>query len=188
MTTKTIELILTQSSIDNAIKQLEKEKKELNKKINEFVNKMAEQGVSIAIHKINELKAVDSGELVDSMNLKKGEAIQHGSVWYVYTDCEHAPFVEFGTGTMGEESGGYIGEFPDGVSWKYNSGSHIQIATKLITLSNGKTINPGEKFWIYKGKDGRTHATKGMPSRPFMYETTNELKTIIKKTAKEVFG
>ena len=45
----------------------------------------------------------------------------------------------------------------------------------------------GESGWFYY-RDGEWHWTKGMPSRPFMYETDLELILEISKIAKEVFG
>jgi hypothetical protein len=82
-------------------------------------------------------------------------------------------FVEFGTGQIGQEAP-YPYELPDGVSWEYNTGKTIF------------EVSPGQYGWFYK-RDGQWYFTQGMPSRPFMYETSLDLYRIVEKTAKEVF-
>ena len=42
--------------------------------------------------------------------------------------------------------------------------------------------------WFYQDDNGDWWFTEGMPSRPFMYLTANELRQIVTQTAKEVFG
>ena len=90
-------------------------------------------------------------------------------------DSHHAAFVEFGTGQFGLESA-YPYPFPEGVDWQYNTGETIF------------EISPGQYGWFYPGDDGRWYFTQGMPSRPFMYETSLELMNLVVTTAKEVFA
>ena len=54
---------------------------------------------------------------------------------------------------------------------------------------NTITTVDGEKGWFYF-KNGEWHWTKGMPSRPFMYNTASELRNIetITRIARRVFG
>ena len=141
-------------------------KNDLNRKIDLFTEKLALEGVNIAKTKIVEKDAVYTGELYNSMNLKRGDAIYNGFSWLVYTDCEWAKFVEFGTGIVGMEN---QHPNPTIVNWKYDVNEH------------------GESGWFYF-KDGDWHWTKGMPSRPFMYETAIELQEKIPRIAKEIFG
>ena len=81
---------------------------------------------------------------------------------------EKGAYVEFGTGIVGSEN-----SHPDTsiVGWKYDTNKH------------------GEKGWHYF-KDGAWHWTQGMPSRPFMYNTASELRSMntIADIAREVFG
>lgn len=44
----------------------------------------------------------------------------------------------------------------------------------------------GEAGWVYfKEKDGKYHWTKGIPSRPYMYDTAQILRDSIPDVAKE---
>lgn len=154
----------------NSIKQLQKDieayAKEIERKTRLFAQRLAEKGVIIAKIKIMEYDAVYTGELLKSINSERGAVIQNGETWIVYTDCPWAKFVEFGTGIRGKEN-----SHPDTsiVGWKYDVNEH------------------GEAGWFYY-KEGSWHWTKGLPSRPFMYETGRDLAKIITKTAREVFG
>jgi hypothetical protein len=165
---------LSISDIQKATEELIEYKKELNEKIDIFVKKLAEKGVEMAKDKITSYQAIDTGELLDSITLKEGDIIKSGSCYYIYTDCEYASFVEFGTGVLGE--GTYIADFPDDISWDYASG------TCVFTRKDGKT------GWYYPTKDGKYRFTQGYPSRPFMTETAIMLSMDIVDIAKEVFG
>lgn len=142
-------------------------RKSLQDKCEEFAYRMAEEGVAIAQLKILGFDAVMTGELLDSMNLEAGDIVSNGATYYVYTDCDWASFVEFGTGVIGSEN-----PHPETglANWKYDVNNH------------------GESGWWYFN-DGEWHWTKGMPSRPFMYETGQELRdmSVILNIAKDVF-
>lgn len=140
----------------------------ISEKCEEFAYRLAEEGVAIAQMKILSFDAVMTGELLDSMNLEAGDIVSNGSTYYIYTGCEWAKFVEFGTGITGSEN---PHPNPGLANWKYDTNSH------------------GEKGWYYF-KNGEWHWTKGMPSRPFMYETAQELRdmSIITHIAREVFN
>lgn len=138
---------------------------ELAKKVDLFTKELALEGVYIARNKIGEKDAVFTSELLNSMNLRKGDVIHDGSQWVIYTDCEWAQYVEYGTGIVGLQN-----QHPqyDIVGWRYDKNEH------------------GESGWFYF-RDGEWHWTKGMPSRPFMYETALELPEKVNRIAKEVF-
>lgn len=141
-------------------------KSEFNRKVDLFAERLALEGVILAKTKIAEKDAVFTGELYDSMNLRKGDAIYNGSQWIIYTDCPWALYVEFGTGIVGSQNPHPL---PGVANWKYDINEH------------------GESGWFYF-RDGEWHWTKGMPSRPFMYETTLELPEKVNRIAREVFG
>lgn len=159
---------------DLSVKGIEQLKKQLldykdnilHQKIDLFVKRLAVLGAEVAKAEIYNMDAVYTGELYQSIGYKRGTVIQNGSQWIVFTDCPWAIFVEFGTGAVGSAN-----PHPDTsiVGWKYDVNEH------------------GEEGWFYF-KDGEWHWTKGMPSRPFMYETTMEIMRIVTKTAREVFG
>lgn len=178
-----IQFSLSVKSVMAVQKALEDYKKDLARKCSLLSQKLTEKGVDIAKAEILDLDAVFTGELIGSIHSEdKGSG-----VWAVVAESDHAAFVEFGTGQVGEESP-YPYEFPSGITWDYNSGQTIRQALSDIEINGSVFVKTGEYYWSYIGKDGKLHITKGMPSRPFMYNTANELRDIIVQTAKEVFG
>lgn len=163
---KTISFGLSVREVQNAIKELRQYQSDLNRKCEILAQRLAEEGVTIAKVKIMQFPAVYTGELLNSIQSEPGAMISNGSQWIIYTGCEWAPFVEFGTGIIGS---GNPHPDPGLANWKYDVNEH------------------GEAGWHYY-KDGGWHWTKGMPSRPFMYETGRDLREIVPKIAREVFG
>lgn len=141
---------------------------DLQEKCEEFTRRLAEEGVAIAKANILSEEAIYTGELLNSMDFEPGDIVSNGASYYIYTACPWAKFVEFGTGIVGSEN-----SHPDTsvVGWKYDTNKH------------------GKKGWHYF-KDGAWHWTQGMPSRPFMYNTASELRSMntIANIAREVFG
>lgn len=146
----------------------------LQAKTKELARRLAENGVEIAKANVTKLDAVFTGELMNSIHEKDGGSTKTSAIFYIVADSEHAAFVEFGAGQIGEEAP-YPYPLPEGVKWEYNSGKTIF------------EISPGQYGWFYQ-KNGEWYFTQGMPSRPFMYETSLELYDIVLQTAKEVFG
>lgn len=176
MAKKTIKLnCFSQSSIQNAIKALQSYQDNLMYKCQLLAEKLAEKGVEIARVQIADLDAIFTSELLQSVHSEYKGSIKGGGVWAVVADSEHAAFVEFGTGIIGKANP-YKGTLPEGVDWQYATGKTI------------RQLADGRYGWFYKGKDGNWYFTEGMPSRPFMYNTANELKSIVVSTAREVFG
>ena len=165
---------LPKSSIENAIKQLRAYQNDLTYKCQLLAEKLAEKGVEIARVQIADLDAIFTSELLSSIHAEYKGSTKGGSVWSVVAGTDHAMFVEFGTGIVGKQSP-YPGELPDGVSWEYASGKTI------------RQLADGRYGWFYKDDDGQWWFTEGMPSRPFMYYTSIQLRDIVLKTAKEVF-
>mgnify|MGYP000349256408 CR=1 FL=1 len=155
------------------IKELQKGLREyqdsLNKKCEIFTEELAKRGVEIAKARVTTLDAIFTGDL-----LNKGNGDKNSVIFFITADSRHAAFVEFGTGQLGLE-GSYPYPFPEGVEWNYNTGKTIF------------EIAPGKYGWFYP-KDGKWYFTQGMPSRPFMYETSLELMQEIPQIAKKVFG
>ena len=158
--------IMSNKSIQNAVKEVENYAYSLTDKCNLLAKKLAQIGVQTAKMKVAQYDAVYTGELLSSINYEQGAVIKKGATWIVYTGCPWAKFVEFGTGIVGKmkphKNKGIVG-------WEYDVNEH------------------GESGWWYY-RDGKRHWTKGMPSRPFMYETSMELAEKIAEVAKEVFG
>jgi len=184
---KTISMnCLSQSSIQNAIKQLRAYQDSLTYKCQMVAQKLAEKGVEIARVQIADLDAVFTSELLSSIHYEYEGITKGDGVWAVVAGTDHAMFVEFGTGIVGQEHP-YPGEFPDGVTWDYASGKTIRQAMQDISINGDTFVKAGEYYWTYIGDDGKLHITKGMPSRPFMYYTSLQLMKLVEKTVKEVF-
>lgn len=168
---------------DLSVKGIEQLKKDLlnykndtlQNKVNLLAQRLAEKGVTIAQNNITTLDAIFTGELLNSIQVRKGGSVKGTAIFYVVVDSHHAAYVEFGTGQLGAE-GAYPYPLPEGVDWQYNTGKTIF------------EVSPGQYGWFYPGSDGQWYFTQGMPSRPFMYETSLELMNLIVKTAKEVFS
>lgn len=146
----------------------------LQQKVDLLAKTLAEKGVDIAQANIAKLDAIFTGELISSMHTQYGGSAKGTAIFYVVADSHHAAFVEFGSGQLGME-GGYPYPFPEGVDWQYNTGKTIF------------EISPGQYGWFYQDDNGNWYFTQGMPSRPFMYETSIELVDLVISTAKEVF-
>ncbi len=117
---------------------------------------LAAQGAQIALVEAADIK--DTGKLLSSI---VGE--HSGNYGYVKCKCGYAVYVEFGTGVVGSRK-----PHPDIsiAGWKYDVNGH------------------GELGWWYRGKDGTLYWTKGFESRPFMYNTAQQLRTLVVPTAK----
>lgn len=167
-----IKVEFTVKSVDKAIKAIMQTEEELQAKCDEFCRRMAEEGVTIAQRKILEYNARDTGFLYNSIDMKPGDVVPNGASWLVYTDCEYAEFVEFGTGTEGAKK-----PHPSGKGW-YNQDMSNKVR-------NPKDPNDTRLGWFY----GPTW-TAGRESRPFMWDTWNALQeeSTIRRIAKEVFG
>ncbi len=148
--------------ISKAIEEIEEYEKRLKANVQEFLTRLLETGVNISKAKIMELGAIDNGELYNSIAYT---LYKDGDKGILFTDCKHACYVEFGTGVKGANA-----PHPT-MPWSYDVNKH------------------GEDGWYYYDTEqGRIRFTKGMPSRPFMYETVAELEREAIEIAKEVFA
>lgn len=185
MAKKTLKAELSASSIRNLQKELEKYRDSLTYKARLLAEKLSERGVEIARIQISDLDAIFTGELIQSLHSEYKGSTQYGAIFAVVADSSHAIYVEMGTGMVGAEHP-YPGKLPA----VYAQGKTIRQAEEDIIIRGSVFVKAGEYFWAYIGDDGKAHITKGMPSRPFLYNTANELRNmkLIEETAKEVFG
>ena len=172
MTTITINLN-EQGSIGNATRKLHAYKKRIQKNTSLLVQKLTDYGAEIVRIKIVNMGAYYSGELLSGVD---GYFSPSLNVGFVRVTSDHAAFVEFGTGVVGQNSPHTNGEYLSKASWSYASGA------KIFTTKDGKV------GWIYPTDDGGFRFTEGMPSRPFMYETALELQREFSRIAKGVFS
>ena len=159
-------------SIKNAVKDLKKYRKTLEKNTRLLVQKLTDMGAQIVRVKIVSMGAYYSGELLSGVMGYYSPALNAG---FVKVASDHVAFVEFGTGVVGSNNSHKNGEYLAKASWNYASGS------KIFTTKDGRV------GWIYPTDDGEFRFTEGMKSRPFMYETSLELQREFPRIAKEVF-
>ena len=170
---KTITVNLNESgSVKNAIKDLKKYRKNLEKNTRLLVQKLTDLGAKLVRVKIVSMGAYYSGELLSGAMGYYSPSLNAG---FVKVASDHVAFVEFGTGVVGQNNSHQNGEYLAKASWSYASG------TKIFTTKNGRV------GWIYPTDDGGFRFTEGMKSRPFMYETALDLQREFPRIAKEVF-
>ena len=173
MAKKVYKATLSKRGIDSLIKNIKNYRDSLNDKTYLLAQRLAEKGVDVAQVRLGTYNAIFTGDLIRNI-FSTGGKVGKTAVFYIIADSKHAAFVEFGTGQLGME-GGYPHPFPEGVEWNYNSGEKIF------------EFEPGQYGWFYIGNDGKLYFTQGMPSRPFMYETSLRLPELVVSIAREVF-
>jgi hypothetical protein len=174
---------LSVKGIENLQKELLNYKNNiLQRKVDLLVKTLADKGVAMAKANVKDFDAIFTADLYDSIHTEFESSGKGTAIFYIVADSEHAIYVELGTGQMGAEN-----PYPGKLPVTYMQGKSIQQAKEDIYVRGDLYIQEGDYFWIYIGEDGKTHITKGMPSRPFMYETSLDLYRIVEKTAKEVF-
>lgn len=163
---KNIEMTLDPKSIRAAIKEVKKLQEDLGKALHELVRVLTDQGVEIAKIEISSLGAVDTSLLFESI---EGVYNPETHVGIVMAAVSYAIYVEYGTGIVGAEN---PHPEPEKIGWDYDIHEH----------GEGGWWYPSPTGW-YVPKDGVTNEegwslawTKGMPARPFMYNTLKELE------------
>ena len=167
-----IKMTLDWDSIQDAINEIRKLKEDLARALDELVRYLTmERGVNIAKMYIAQFPAVDTGFLSDSI---AGEFSYSEHSGTIYAGAYYAVYVEYGTGIVGEAN-----PHPEPNGWEYDINGH------------------GEAGWFYPVKDGpqsnawhpagrkaagvRLAWTRGMPARPFMYNTMLELEAEVER-------
>lgn len=174
MAKKRLKADLSISGIRKLQEEIEKYQNSLEYKARLLAEKLAEMGVEIARMKIASLDAIFTSELISSIHSEYKGSTKDGAIFCVVAGTDHALFVEFGTGVIGQKNP-YPYPLPDGVSWEYASGKTI------------RQLADGRYGWFYLADDGNWYFTEGMPARPFMYQTSLELQKKVVSVAKQVF-
>lgn len=173
MLNKNIEFELTPKSIDKAIKDLRQYENEVVKRATELRDTLLKLGANIVRGNILRLDVWDSGELYNSVDVFYSEENNAG---FIKVACNYALFVEFGTGIVGktqpyEDTAGLMAR----VGYRYGGG------TNYVVLSDGRI------GWFFPSDDGKWYFTEGMPSRPFVFESLQDLNRVFTRHAKAVF-
>ena len=156
-------------SIENAIKELETYKKNLNSRVQRLLQRFIDDGISIARAKVVSLGIIHDNNLSGSIN---GMIV--GNVGFIKVDDKNAVYFEFGTGPRGAQS-----PHPNGGSYKSEG---------WFTKADGKPMD-ALYGWNPLGNNGDTYFyTEGQAAKPFMYETALELRRNVLRIAQEVFS
>ena len=154
---------LNPREIDRLIKDIKQYKRELTEKVNLLIGELTDYGVEVAKAQVRELGAWYTGELESSI---EGYFSPSVGVGIIKAGAPYAVYVEFGTGIVGKSQ-----PHPSPDDWRYDINGH------------------GESgWWYFNDYTGHPQWTKGMPSRPFMYNTARELENACERIAREVFG
>lgn len=153
-----ISLKLNGESISKALKDIQAYQKKVESAGQNLTKRLTEQGVSLAQQNASYMNVYDSGELVNGIDSE-----YQGEKGYVVSNAKHSAFCEFGTGVVGKND-----PHPNPADgWTYDVNEH------------------GELGWWYYDRYGNRRWTKGMPSRPYMYDTARMLRNMIIPMAKE---
>lgn len=160
-----LSIALSEKSINDAIKQLNQYKRDLNRKIQALIAAMVAYGEDYAI---NEVGHVDTGETLETIrgyrNGNKGVIVAGGN----------AVWVEFGTGTR---YNGPVGGSPHPMG--------AELGMTIGEYGKGQGANPGG--WWYYDESGQVKHTYGIPATMFMWKTARELERVAPELAREVF-
>jgi len=152
-----IKMRLTSRSIEEAIREVKQYKQQLDEQVKALIRALVDKGVEIAKVQVRELGAVYTGQLEASIT---GFFDEETGVGIIRTDCPYAVYVEFGTGVVGQRN-----PHPEPIEgWKYDVNEHGDAG-----------------WWYFNERDQKWHWTKGMESRPFMYNTLQILKVEAEK-------
>lgn len=165
-------MTLDPKSIKQALKEIEECKRQLVEALTELTKTLQEQGVRIAKMQVASFDALDSGELEHSIF---GYYDEQSRIGYIIAGAPHAFYVEYGTGIVGAEN-----PHPEAgeARWQYDVNHH----------GTGGWWYPSENGWYQpKDSDVKLAWTKGMPSRPFMYNTFIWLQEAAEALGRNIF-
>lgn len=182
---KTISMDLSTASIRNAIREVQKFKRDLTSMCEELARHLVKEGVEIAKMQVVSMDAVFTGYLEQSM---QGVYFAEERCGYVYTDMYYALFVEYGSGYMGTTAE-YPGTYPPGYKpdetghgpegWWYPAPWGFYIPKEVKDPKTGaKTTNKDNVKFAW---------TNGMIPRPFMYNTMRWLEEAAEREGIKMF-
>ena len=161
---KAIKVRLSAEGVKQAVQELREYQAKVQAAASAIVAALASAGEEFAVAAV--LPFAETGQLASSIKAETG-----GNVGFVKCSCGYAVYVEFGTGIKGAGS-----PHPDTaiLGWKYDINQHGELGWWYPT--DNADPNP----YKYTAKNGTTYAwTRGMPSRPFMYETAQMLRASV---------
>ena len=169
----TIEFELNKQSIDKAIRQLRAYKKRIEKRTDELISVMCQEGERYARVALTH---IDTGDTLNSIiGYRDGDKgiIQAGG---------HAIWIEFGTGVKGKQSPHPSSDWLGKQNWQYAVGKFIRkrpnglIGWYYPTDEFDENGNPIYAF------------TQGLESNHFLFDACVKLEMNFKENAKKVFS
>lgn len=174
---KHINIDLTPASINRAIQEIATFKSQLLEGIMGLCERLLDEGVDVAKAQIMSMPAVDTGALMASIG--HGAFDRNSGVGIIYAGSYYAIFVEFGTGIVGAaNSHPLAGQIDASV-----------LGANGTVYSEYDTNKHGTDGWFYrKIGESKYSWTKGMPARPFMYNTGMTLETYARERGGEIIA
>lgn len=171
MKTKVIKVRLDPQGIEDAIKELNQYKADLERRVRLLLKEMTDRGVEIARAKVVEHGIIHDTNLTNSIN-----GFVMGNTGFIRVDDQYAVFFEFGTGPVGAQS-------------SHPSGKGTYSSQGWYTRADGKDMESLYGWTPLGGGDGDAYyLTYGQKSKPFMYDTALKLRDVFPQIVKVVFG
>ena len=156
---------LSRESVREAREAVERHAATFPRRVDRLCRALAETGVEVAVRTV----PVRYGDLRAGIRLES----RGRSSWLVVADNDHAAFVEFGTGVVGQ--GPYRGGLPDG--WGYD------------LRRTPEAHDPEDPtLWYYRDpKDGKVHRTRGQMASHYMLRASEAMRADVLRRAKEAW-
>ena len=172
---KVINVKLTASGIEAAIRELRKYERRLYRKsvvlrerVSYFIAKDASAVFNAAVAGDDLREGTITGNVQVSVE-QKGN-----NVTLIIADGKDAVFMEFGAGVY---FNGPVGSSPN------------PLGTEMgFTIGSYSTHKPDKEIWGYKGEDGEIHLTHGTPASMPLYRAVQRVWKDIDRIAQEVFS
>ena len=169
--------ILQVSSVKKLIKDLKKYKNDFHKKCELLVSRLADSGLQIANAKVSESPLGGYVNLhIESLNIPNGAGTKIVGIGAIkqatgYPDFNILLAVEFGAGI-------YHNNTPNPYSGQLGFG---------VGTFPGQTHAFEDSWWYWDEKDQKWKRTYGVKATMPMYSTYMGVKSLVTKTAQEVF-
>ena len=172
---KVINVKLTTSGIEAAIRELRKYERRLYRKsvvLRERVSYFIAKDASAVFNTAAAGDDLREGTITGNVQVSVEQ--KGNNVTLIIADGKDAVFMEFGAGVY---FNGPVGSSPN------------PLGTELgFTIGSYSTHKPDKEIWGYKGEDGEIHLTHGTPASMPLYRAVQRVWKDIDRIAQEVFS
>jgi len=162
---RTLTVTLSPSSINTAIQELERIKKNIRDKSAVLTRRLAEIGLEQA-------QILFTGAMYDGVNDVECEVVQTDNGYMVVAKGQAVCFIEFGSGVFYNGTDAYPGKRPPDV-----------VGIGQYGLGQGK-----KKGWVYRDEAGERQFTRGNPPAAAMFNASERMRSQVTQICREVFG